>query len=158
MDYLIALELLVVIGAIVMGVRMGGIGLGIWGVAGVGVLVFVFGLAPGSPPGAAMLIILAVITAAAAMQAAGGIDYLVRLATKIIRKNPKQITIIAPLVSYVFTVGAGTSNIFYPLLPVIYEVSVREQHPSGAAACGVDGRQRPRASPRVPSRRRWLRC
>jgi anaerobic C4-dicarboxylate transporter-like protein len=117
------LELLVVIGAIVMGVRMGGMGLGIWGVVGVGVLVYVFGLAPGTPPIDAMLIILAVITAAAAMQAAGGIDYLVRVATKIIRKNPKQITIIAPLVSYIFTVGAGTSNIFYPLLPVIYEVS-----------------------------------
>jgi anaerobic C4-dicarboxylate transporter DcuA/anaerobic C4-dicarboxylate transporter DcuB len=123
MGIAIWLELLVVIGAIVMGVRMGGMGLGIWGVAGVGVLVYGFGLAPGDPPIAAILIILAVITAAAAMQAAGGIDYLVRLATAIIRKNPKQITIIAPLVSYVFTVGAGTSNIFYPLIPVIYEVS-----------------------------------
>jgi anaerobic C4-dicarboxylate transporter DcuA len=123
MEIAIILELLVVMGAIVMGVRMGGMGLGIWGVVGVGVLVFVFGLAPGQPPISAMLIILAVITAAAAMQAAGGIDYLVRLATKIIRKNPKQITIIAPMVSYIFTVGAGTSNIFYPLIPVIYEVS-----------------------------------
>ncbi len=69
------LELAVVVLAIIMGVRMGGIGLGLWGVAGVAVLVFVFGLAPGAPPGSAMLIILAVITAAGAMQAAGGIDY-----------------------------------------------------------------------------------
>jgi len=116
-------ELLVVVGAIVMGVRMGGIGLGIWGVVGVAILVWVFGLAPGTPPGSAMLIILAVITAAAAMQQAGGIDYLVLLATKLIRRNPKRINIIAPLVSWGFTVGAGTSNIFYPLLPVIYETA-----------------------------------
>ena len=71
---LVVLEILVVIGAIVMGVRMGGMGLGIWGAAGVAVLVFVFHLSPGATPIAAMLIILAVITAAAAMQAAGGID------------------------------------------------------------------------------------
>ena len=116
-------ELLVVVGAIIMGVRMGGIGLGIWGVVGVAVLVWVFGLAPGTPPGSAMLIIIAVITAAAAMQQAGGIDYLVLIATKLIRRNPKRINIIAPLVSWGFTVGAGTSNIFYPLLPVIYETA-----------------------------------
>lgn len=117
------LELAVVILAIVMGVRMGGIGLGLWGVAGVFVLVYVFGLAPGEPPTSAILIILAVITAAAAMQAAGGIDFLVRVASRIIRANPKAINFIAPLVSFVFTVGAGTSNIFYPLLPVIYQTA-----------------------------------
>jgi anaerobic C4-dicarboxylate transporter-like protein len=117
------LQLAVVVIAIIMGVRMGGIGLGVWGVAGVAVLVLIFGLPPGAIPGSAILIILSVITAAASMQAAGGIDYLVRLAAAIIRKNPKRITFIAPLVSYVFTVGAGTSNIFYPLLPVIYETA-----------------------------------
>jgi anaerobic C4-dicarboxylate transporter DcuA/anaerobic C4-dicarboxylate transporter DcuB len=117
------LELLVVVGAIFMGVRMGGMGLGIWGTAGVAVLVFGFHLSPGSTPGAAMLIILAVITAASAMQAAGGIDWMVNIAAGIIRKNPRYITLIAPLVSYAFVVGAGTSNIFFPLIPVIYEVS-----------------------------------
>ena len=120
---LFVLELAVVLGAIVMGVRMGGMGLGIWGAVGVAVLVFVFRLAPGAVPGSAMLIILAVITAAAVMQAAGGIDFMVRIAAKIIRANPRYVTIIAPLVSYVFVVGAGTSNIFFPLIPVIYEVS-----------------------------------
>lgn len=130
-------ELLVVIGAIVMGVRMGGIGLGIWGVVGVAILVWVFGLAPGSAPVSAILIILAVITAAAAMQEAGGIDYLVRVATKLIRRNPKRINIVAPLVSWGFTVGAGTSNIFYPLLPVIYETAyengIRPERPLAAS-------------------------
>ena len=123
MNWMALLELAVVVVAIIMGVRMGGIGLGIWGSSGVAVLVFVFGLAPGAIPGSAVLIILAVITAASAMQAAGGIDYLVRIAASIIRKNPKRITFIAPLVSYIFTVGAGTSNIFYPLIPVIYETA-----------------------------------
>ena len=123
MDFKAVAEFLVVVICIVMGVRMGGAGLGIWGVAGVAILVFVFGLAPGAIPGSAVLIIIAVITAASAMQAAGGIDYLVRLAAKIIRANPKRITFIAPLVSFIFTVGAGTSNIFYPLIPVIYETA-----------------------------------
>ncbi len=131
------LELAVVILAIIMGVRMGGIGLGLWGVAGVAVLVFVFGLAPGAPPGSAMLIIIAVITAAGAMQAAGGIDYLVQVATKIIQRNPKQLNYIAPLVSFIFTVAAGTSNIFYPLLPVIYQTAydnnIRPERPLATA-------------------------
>jgi anaerobic C4-dicarboxylate transporter DcuA len=120
---LFVLELLVVVGAIFLGVRMGGMGLGIWGATGVAVLVFVFHLSPGTTPGSAMLIILAVITAASAMQASGGIDWMVNIAAKIIRKNPRWITLIAPLVSYAFVVGAGTSNIFFPLIPVIYEVS-----------------------------------
>ena len=88
MDIAVVLEILVVAGAIIMGVRMGGLGLGLWGVAGVFVLVFIFELPPGSPPINAMLIILAVITAAAAMQAAGGIDFLVRIATKIRKIHP----------------------------------------------------------------------
>jgi len=137
MDYLVVLEILVVLGAIVLGVRMGGIGLGLWGVAGVGILVFVFGMPPGSPPGSAMLIIIAVITAAGAMQAAGGIDFLVQVATKIIQKNPKQLNYIAPLVSFIFTVAAGTSNIFYPLLPVIYQTAydnnIRPERPLATA-------------------------
>ena len=137
MSRVVWLELAVVIIAIIMGVRMGGIGLGVWGVAGVAVLVLVFGLAPGAIPGSAILIILAVITAASAMQAAGGIDFLVRVAAGLIQKNPTRITYIAPLVSYIFTVGAGTSNIFYPLLPVIYETAydngIRPERPLAAS-------------------------
>ncbi|MBK7780272.1 MAG: anaerobic C4-dicarboxylate transporter [Ardenticatenia bacterium] len=134
---LIVLQLLVVLAAIVLGVRMGGMGLGIWGAVGVAVLVFVFRLAPGDTPVNAILIILAVITAAAVMQAAGGIDYLVTVAARIIRANPRQVTLIAPLVSFAFVVGAGTSNVFFPLIPVIYEVShsagVRPERPLGVS-------------------------
>ena len=125
MSVVFVLESLVVLGAIVMGTRSGGVGVGLWGGLGTFVLVFVFGEAPGAPPSAAMAIILAVVTAAALMQAAGGIDWMVSVAAKVIESHPKQITLIAPLTAFAFTVGAGTGNIIYPLLPVIYDVSYR---------------------------------
>src|SRR6476661_2318822 len=125
MSLKLVLELVVLLGAIAVGARAGGVGMGLWGGVGLAVLVFVFGEAPGSIPGEVLLIILTVIMAASAMEAAGGIDYLVRIAARIIRKHPKQVTIIAPLVSYVFTFLAGTGHIYYPLIPVIYEVAMK---------------------------------
>lgn len=125
MDIVFILEALVVLGAIVMGTRAGGVGVGLWGGLGVFVLVFIFGEAPGAPPAAAMAIILAVVTAAALMQAAGGIDWMVYVAARVIESRPKQITLIAPLTAFLFSIGAGTSNIIYPLLPVIYDVSYK---------------------------------
>ncbi len=119
----IFLEFAVVIGAIVLGSRSGGVGLGLWGGFGVLILGYVFGLPPTAPPIDVMLIILAVIMATAVMEAAGGIDFLVHAAEKIIRKNPRHITVVAPLVSYIFTFGAGTGHVFYPLLPIIHEVA-----------------------------------
>ncbi|MFC7449445.1 anaerobic C4-dicarboxylate transporter [Rhodococcus daqingensis] len=121
----IILELIVVLGAIVMGTRSSGVALGLWGGAGVAVLVFVFREDVGSPPVDALLIILSVVLASSMMQAAGGIDWMVTIAANLIAKRPKQITLIAPLVSFLFAVGAGTSNILYPLLPVIYDASYR---------------------------------
>ena len=117
------LEFAVVIAAILMGSRYGGVGLGLWGGAGVLVLSYGFGLPPTAPPIDVMLIILAVIMATSVMEAAGGIDWLVRVAEGLIRRNPKQITIVAPVVSWLFTLGAGTGHVFYPLLPVIHEVA-----------------------------------
>jgi anaerobic C4-dicarboxylate transporter DcuA/anaerobic C4-dicarboxylate transporter DcuB len=122
-----AVEALVVLGAIIMGTKSSGVGLGIWGGVGVAVLVFVFRLEPGSPPVDAVLIILTVILAAATMQVAGGIDWMVSVAASAIQNHPKQITFIAPLMSFLFCVGAGTGNIVYPLLPVIYDVSLRQR-------------------------------
>jgi anaerobic C4-dicarboxylate transporter DcuA/anaerobic C4-dicarboxylate transporter DcuB len=123
----------VVIIAIVMGVRLGGIGLGLWGAAGTATLIFVFKDTPGEPPTAAFFIIIAVITASAAMQAAGGIDFLVGVAGKIIRRNPSRITYVAPLVTFLFTMGAGTGNIYLSLIPVIYatsyEAKIRPERP-----------------------------
>src|SRR3954470_7002750 len=125
MSLTLILQLIVLLGAIALGARAGGVGMGLWGGVGLAILVFVFGDAPGSIPGEVLLIILTVIMAASAMEAAGGIDYLVRIAAGIIRKNPKHVTIIAPVVAYVFAFLAGTGHIFYPLLPVIYEVAMK---------------------------------
>ena len=119
------LEALVVLAAIIMGTRAGGVGVGLWGGLGTFVLVFVFGEAPGEPPAAAVAIILGVVTAASMMQAAGGIDWMVAMAARVIEAHPKQITVIAPLTAFAFCVGSGTGNIIYPLLPVIYDVSYK---------------------------------
>jgi len=137
MDLQFILEFLVILGALAMGARAGGVGLGLWGAVGLLVLVAGFGIVPASIPGEVLLIVLTVIMAASAMEVAGGIDFLVRVAEKIIRKNPKQVTIVAPLVTYGFTFAAGTGHIVYPLLPVIYEVAhengIRPERPMAVA-------------------------
>ena len=124
MDWiLVAVQGLVVIGFIALGVRSGGVGLGLWGGVGTLVLVFVFGLDPGEPPISAMLIIIAVISAAAAMQAAGGVDYMVLIASNALRARPKALNFAAPYISYVLTILTGTSNTFFSIIPVINEVA-----------------------------------
>lgn len=125
--WILLAQLIVVILAIYMGTRTSGIGLGVWGLVGVAVLVFVFGEAPGNAPVDAVFIVITVITAASTMQAAGGIDWMVSVAAKVIRRKPKSVVFLAPAMSFLFTVGAGTGNIFYPLLPVIYDVSYQQK-------------------------------
>src|SRR6516164_3776348 len=105
MDWRLTLEFLVLLGAIAMGARAGGVGLGLWGAMGLLVLILGFDIPPANIPGEVLLIVFTVIMAASAMEVAGGIDFLVRVAERIIRKNPKQITIVAPLVTYRFTAG-----------------------------------------------------
>jgi anaerobic C4-dicarboxylate transporter DcuA/anaerobic C4-dicarboxylate transporter DcuB len=124
MDWiLVAVQGLVVIGFIALGVRSGGIGLGLWGGVGTLVLVFLFGLDPGEPPISAMLIIIAVVSAAAAMQAAGGVDYMVLIASRALRARPKALNFAAPYISYLLTILTGTSNTFFSIIPVINEVA-----------------------------------
>src|ERR1700758_805210 len=111
------LEFLVLIGALLAGARAGGVGLGLWGAVGLLVLVVGFGVQPGAIPGEVLIIVL--------------------MAKSIIRKNPKQLTIVAPLVTYGFTFASGTGHIVYPLLPVIYEVAhesgIRPERPMAIA-------------------------
>ncbi len=107
------LQLLFVLTAIIIGARLGGIGLGVMGGVGLGILTFVFGLQPTAPPIDVMLMIAAVISAASCMQAAGGLDYMVKLAEKLLRKNPSQVTILSPIVTYLFTFVAGTGHVAY---------------------------------------------
>ena len=133
----IILQFVAVLAAIWMGSRFSGVGLGLWGAVGLVVLMLGFGVTPTSPPVDVMLIILAVIMAASVMDAAGGIEFLVRIAERLIRANPKYVTIVAPLTTWSFTFVAGTGHIVYPLLPVIYETAhqsgIRPERPMAVA-------------------------
>ena len=117
------LQLLFVLLAIIVGARVGGIGLGVFGGLGLAVLTFIFGLEPTTPPIDVMLMIVAVIAAAGCMQAAGGLDLMVKWAEKILRRHPQRITLLSPLVTYLFTFFAGTGHVAYSVLPVIAEVA-----------------------------------
>lgn len=131
------LQLLVVLVAIIIGARLGGIGLGVMGGVGLAILSFVFGLQPTAPPIDVMLMIAAVIAAASCMQAAGGLEYMVKVAEHILRRNPAKVTILSPIVTYLFTFIAGTGHIAYSVLPVIAEVAretkIRPERPLGIA-------------------------
>ena len=131
------LQLLFVLTAIIIGARIGGIGLGVMGGIGLGILTFVFGLQPTAPPIDVMLMIVAVISAASCMQAAGGLDLMVKVAERLLRKNPQHVTLLAPLVTYTFTFIAGTGHVAYSVLPVIAEVAtetkIRPERPMGIA-------------------------
>lgn len=131
------LQLIVVLAAIIIGARLGGIGLGVMGGFGLALLCFVFGLQPTAPPIDVMLMIVAVISAASCMQAAGGLDYMVKLAERMLRRHPSRVTLLSPLVTYLFTFVAGTGHIAYSVLPVIAEVAretkIRPERPLGIA-------------------------
>lgn len=144
---LILLQFAIVLALIFKGARAGGIGLGIYGMVGVFILVFVFGMKPGNLPIDVMLIIVSVITAAAALQAAGGLDYLVGLAAKFLRKHPTHITYFGPLTTWLFCLVAGTAHTCYSLLPIISEIAtnskIRPERPLSvatiAASLGITG-------------------
>ena len=125
--FLFILQLLVVLSMIFVGARVGGIGLGIYGMVGVFVLTFVFRLEPGAIPIDVMLIIVSVITASAALQAAGGLDYMVNVAARFLRRHPSHITYLAPLTTWLFCVLAGTAHTCYALLPIISEIAQKNK-------------------------------
>lgn len=133
----ILLQLLIVAAMIFIGARIGGIALGIYGMVGVFILVFIFGLDPGSIPVDVMLIIVSVITASASLQAAGGMDYMVNVAARFLKKHPNHITFLAPLVTWFFSLMAGTAHTCYALLPIIAEIArknkVRPERPLSVA-------------------------
>jgi len=143
------IELCVLLACILVGARLGGIGLGTVAGLGLVVLVFIFGLPPGMPPRTVLGMIVAVVTAAATMQAAGGLNYLAAVADRALRVWPGGITIIAPLVTYFVTFAAGTVHIVYALLPVISEVSrkagIRPERPLSIAT--IAAQQAVTASP-----------
>ena len=144
---LLFIELAIVLAMIFIGARVGSIGLGMYGMVGVFILVFVFGLEPGNIPIDVMLIIVAVITASAALQAAGGLDYMVEVAARFLRRHPNHITFYAPLTTWLFCILAGTAHTCYALLPIISEIAtrakIRPERPLSvatiAASLGITG-------------------
>ncbi|HYG68113.1 MAG TPA: anaerobic C4-dicarboxylate transporter family protein, partial [Anaeromyxobacteraceae bacterium] len=119
------IEFLLVLTAILLGIRRGGVALGLIGGLGVAVLTFGFGAKPSDPPVTVMLIILAVVTASATLQVAGGLDWLVQQAERILRRHPQRVTLIAPVSTFLLTVCVGTGHAVYALLPVISDVALR---------------------------------
>ena len=138
-------EFCCVLSAILIGIRRGGVALGMIGGLGVSLLVLGFRTQPSSPPIDVMLIILAVVTAAATLQVAGGLDYMVQLAERLLRAHPKHVTLLAPFCCFVLTICVGTGHAVYALLPVIADVAwhtrIRPERPmavsSVAAQMGI---------------------
>jgi anaerobic C4-dicarboxylate transporter DcuA len=137
------LELALLLLCIVIGARLGGIALGT--VAGIGLVLFVFlfRMPPGGPPGTVLGMIIAVITALSVMQAAGGLDFLVGVAGRFLSDRPRQVSFLAPLVTYLLVFAAGTQHVVYALLPVIAEVSrkagIRPERPLSASVIAAQG-------------------
>lgn len=127
MDFMLILQIVVLLGAIFLGVRLGGIGIGYAGGLGVLVLGLCLGMKPGNIPWDVILIIASVIAAISCMQLAGGLDYLVKIAERVLRSNPKQINYLAPIVTYVLTIFAGTGHTAFSMIPVIVEVSKEQK-------------------------------
>lgn len=127
------LELVLFLVIIIIGARIGGIAMGTMAGIGLLIFIFIFKLPVGSPPIIVLGMILAVITALSTMEAAGGLDFLVGVADKIMRKRPQNITFVAPLVTYILVLASGTQHVIYALLPVIAEISrksgVRPERP-----------------------------
>lgn len=126
-------EFVVVILAMILGARYGGVFFGMCGGLGLLALILIFGLAPANPPIAVMLIMMSVVLAASTLQSSGGMAFLVRIAEKLLRARPRAVTFIAPVIAFVFTFLAGTGNVLYSILPVIAEVAreagVRPERP-----------------------------
>ena len=120
------LQLLIVLGALWVGSRYGSLALGAISGIGLAILVFGFGMKPGTPPTDVIYIIIAAVTCAGIMQASGGMDWLIQLAEKLLRKHPGSITFLAPLTTFFLTVLVGTGHVVYTLMPIICDISLKK--------------------------------
>ncbi|MBR1545178.1 MAG: anaerobic C4-dicarboxylate transporter [Prevotella sp.] len=138
MDIVMIVELLVVLGALWVGSRYGSLALGAISGIGLALLVFGFGLKPGTPPTDVIYIIIAAVTCAGIMQASGGMDWLIQIAEKLLRKHPDRITFLAPLCTFFLTVLVGTGHVVYTLMPIICDIAlkkgIRPERPCGVAS------------------------
>ena len=135
---LMIIELLVVLLALYVGSRYGSLALGAISGIGLALLVFGFGMKPGSPPTDGIYIIFAAVTCAGIMQASGGMDWLIQIAEKMLRKHPDRITFLAPLCTFFLTVLVGTGHVVYTLMPIICDIAIkkgiRPERPCGVAS------------------------
>lgn len=138
MTLLMILQLLIVLGALWVGSRFGSLALGAISGIGLALLIFGFGLKPGTPPSDVIYIIIAAVTCAGIMQASGGMDWLIQIAEKLLRKHPERITFLAPLTTFFLTVLVGTGHVVYTLMPIICDIAlkkgIRPERPCGVAS------------------------
>ena len=138
MSLLMILQLLIVLGALWIGSRYGSLALGAISGIGLALLVFGFGLKPGTPPTDVIYIIIAAVTCAGIMQASGGMDWLIQIAERLLRKHPDRITFLAPLCTFFLTVLVGTGHVVYTLMPIICDIAlkkgIRPERPCGVAS------------------------
>ena len=132
------IQLLIVLGALYVGSRYGSLALGAISGIGLALLVFGFGLKPGTPPTDVIYIIIAAVTCAGVMQASGGMDWLIQIAERMLRKHPDRITFYAPLCTFFLTVLVGTGHVVYTLMPIICDIAlkkgIRPERPCGVAS------------------------
>ena len=138
MSLLMILQLLIVLGALWVGSRYGSLALGAISGIGLALLVFGFGLKPGNPPTDVIYIIIAAVTCAGIMQASGGMDWLIQIAEKMLRRHPDRITFLAPLTTFFLTILVGTGHVVYTLMPIICDIAlkkgIRPERPCGVAS------------------------
>ncbi|MBP5800209.1 MAG: anaerobic C4-dicarboxylate transporter [Prevotella sp.] len=132
------IQLCIVLGALWVGSRYGSLALGAISGIGLAILVFCFGLKPGTPPTDVIYIIIAAVTCAGIMQASGGMDWLIQIAERMLRKHPDRITFLAPLTTFFLTVLVGTGHVVYTLMPIICDIAlkkgIRPERPCGVAS------------------------
>ena len=138
MTFLMIIELLIVLAALYVGSRYGSLALGAISGIGLAILVFGFGLKPGTPPTDVIYIIIAAVTCAGTLQASGGMDWMIQIAEKLLRKHPEHITFLGPLVTFFLTVLVGTGHVVYTIMPIICDIAlkrnIRPERPCGVAS------------------------
>ena len=138
MTFTMIIELLIVLAALYVGSRYGSLALGAISGIGLAILVFGFGLKPGTPPTDVIYIIIAAVTCAGTLQASGGMDWMIQIAERMLRKHPDHITFLGPLVTFFLTVLVGTGHVVYTIMPIICDIAlkknIRPERPCGVAS------------------------
>ena len=138
MTFTMIIELLIVLAALYVGSRYGSLALGAISGIGLAILVFGFGLKPGTPPTEVIYIIIAAVTCAGTLQASGGMDWMIQIAEKMLRKHPDHITFLGPLVTFFLTVLVGTGHVVYTIMPIICDIAlkkgIRPERPCGVSS------------------------